>query len=136
MREIKGYNTKARKCILDFLKNNNDTTVSVSDIIKHLSNNNITVNFTTVYRCLNKLTKEQKVIKITDTNSKKAVYQLANHNKPCDQHIHTQCVKCGKLIHLECHFMNELKEHLYNSHGFTLKCEGSILYGICNECSK
>lgn len=130
------YNTKARKYILDFLSIKSDTTVSVADIIEYLKKQAISVNPTTVYRYLNKLSKEQKVIKISAENGQHAAYQLNSEQKSCSEHIHTQCIRCGKLIHLDCHFMNDLKSHLYDDHKFTLKCEGSILYGICEDCGK
>ena len=51
-----------------------------------------------------------------------------------DWHLHLKCVKCGKIIHLECHFMEEISHHIEESHGFTLQCKNSILYGVCKEC--
>ena len=130
------YNTKSRQLILKFLESNCETTVSVLDIINHLSDSGITVNPTTVYRYLNKLTLEKKVIKISGEDGQKSLFQLKQSGKVCDEHIHTQCINCGKLIHLDCDFMEELKKHLKKDHGFHLKCKGSILYGICDECSK
>lgn len=130
------YNTKARKMILEFLENNSETTVCVTEIMDYLTTKGLTVNLTTVYRYLNKLTSEQKVIKLSGEDGQKAVYQLIHHQKTCDEHIHTQCIKCGKLIHLECDFMNELKTHLREGHGFELKCKGSILYGLCEDCAE
>ena len=128
------YNTKARKIILEFLQKNCETTVSALDVINHLSESGIAVNQTTVYRYLNKLTDEKKVIKISGEDGQKSLFQLKHGEKFCDEHIHTQCINCGKLIHLECNFMEELKQHLLEDHGFKLKCKGSILYGLCNEC--
>ena len=130
------YNTKARAEILDFLEKNRETTVCASDILEHLKLKGLAVNTTTVYRYLNKLTAEQKVIKLSDKEGQKAVYQLTKRTKTCDGHIHTQCIKCGKLIHLDCGFMEELKSHLLKDHGFNLKCDGSIIYGICSECEE
>lgn len=134
MTENRSYNTKSRKYILEFLKNNRDTTVSVSDILEYLSGKGISVNFTTVYRYLSKLTLERKVIKITDESGQRAVYQFTGHKTDCDEHIHIQCTECGKLEHIECDFMEHIKNHLYEGHGFTIKCDGSILYGICADC--
>ena len=130
------YNTKARKMIFEFLQSNSETTVSALDIINHLSESGITVNQTTVYRYLNKLTNEKKVIKISGEEGQKSLFQLKQSEKFCDEHIHTQCISCGKLIHLDCDFMDELKHHLLEGHGFKLKCKGSILYGLCSECSE
>lgn len=134
MTENRNYNTKSRKYILEFLKQNCDITVAVSDILDYLSGKGISVNFTTVYRYLNKLTRERKVIKITDESGHRAVYQLTGHKMDCDEHIHIQCTECGKLEHIECDFMEHIKTHLHEGHGFTIKCDGSILYGVCNDC--
>lgn len=128
------YNTKARKYILGYLENSTDTTVCAADILEFLNKNEISVNLTTVYRYLNKLTAEHKVIKITESKNGRSVYQLVKHKKSCDDHLHIKCTKCGKLIHLDCGFIEEFKEHIFKDHGFTLKCSGSILYGICDEC--
>jgi len=134
--EKQSYNTKSRKYILTFLEQNSDTAVSVGDITEFLGKNNISVNFTTVYRYLNKLVSEQKLNKFLDKSGQKAVYQLNRKEKACHNHIHIQCTECGRLMHLDCEFMDDLECHLEKNHGFNLKCEGSILYGICNECKK
>lgn len=130
------YNTKARKYILEFLNQNETTTVSVNDILEYLKENGIIVNFTTVYRYLNKLTVENKVIKFTGKDGSQAVYKIAETEKTCHNHLHVQCTECGRLIHLDCEFMEELKEHLSKDHGFFLECSGSVLFGICNNCQK
>lgn len=132
--EVRSYTTKSKKYILEFLQKNIHTTVSAADILDYLAANGVEVNFTTVYRNLNRLLKEKKVIKLTDEKGEKAMYQLAEGCKGCHDHIHIQCVKCGKLLHLDCDFMTDIKHHLEASHGFVLKCDRSVLYGICENC--
>ena len=39
-----------------------------------------------------------------------------------------------KVVHLDCNFMDELKEHLFRDHGFRLQCSGDMLHGICKDC--
>ncbi len=39
------------------------------------------------------------------------------------------------IYHLDCHFMDEVRAHLMAEHGFTLQCEGSVLYGLCRSCA-
>lgn len=131
-----GYNTKSRRLILEYLESKKDTTVSVGDIIDYLAFSGESVNPTTVYRYLNKLTAEKKVLKFSEDDGSKAVYQIAGHKHDCDGHIHIQCTECGKLLHLDCDFMDDFKEHLLNEHNFSLKCEKSLIYGICKECRK
>ena len=47
-----GYTTTSRTKILEFLKNNCDRTVKVSDIQKYLINTGHEVNITTIYNIL------------------------------------------------------------------------------------
>lgn len=133
--KVKSYNTKARKYILDFLEKNTDVTVSATDIYGYVTSKDESINRATVYRYLNKLEEEKRVIKFSEAPSKKAVYQIVK-NHGCEGHLHIKCVKCGKLLHLDCGFMDELMEHLSQKHEFSLECSGSILYGICKECNQ
>ena len=94
----------------------------------------VKVNTTTVYRYLDKLCAEHVVIKYPDLNSDKAVFQFAGEEKKCTDHLHLKCIRCGKVVHLDCDFMDELKEHLFRDHGFRLQCSGDMLHGICKDC--
>lgn len=135
MSEKQIYSTKTSRYILEFLQNNHNTAVTASDVMLYLESLNLSVNLTTVYRQLNRLAEQQKAVKLKGKHGK-TVFQLAKKEKSCEDHIHVQCTKCGKLIHLDCHFMTELETHLESHHGFNLKCEGSILYGLCKNCAE
>ena len=89
---------------------------------------------TTVYRYLDKLCAEHVVIKYPDLNSDKAMFQFAGEEKKCTDHLHLKYIRCGKVVHLDCNFMDELKEHLFRDHGFRLQCSGDMLHGICKDC--
>ena len=134
MSERKPYTTKTRQAILEYIRQNHTTALSVSDIEIFLKKEGIRANTTTVYRCLDKLCAEHTVIKYPDLNSDKAIYQFSGEKKECTGHLHLKCTVCGKIIHLDCSFMDELKEHLYTEHGFRLQCNGDMLHGICHDC--
>ena len=125
---------KVNKNVLEYLKKQRAVTVSVADIEKYLKTEGIKVNTTTVYRYLDKLCAEHIVIKYPDLNSDKAVFQFAGEEKKCTEHLHLKCIRCGKVVHLDCDFMAEFKEHLYKDHGFRLHCSGDMLHGICQDC--
>ena len=129
-----GYNTRTRQLILDYLINNCQHAVSASNILEHLEAQGASPNPTTVYRYLDKLAKDGTVIKYVAEKGCQAAYQYVEPGRGCEQHLHLKCVKCGKIIHLECHFMEEISHHIEESHGFTLQCKNSILYGVCKEC--
>ncbi len=129
-----GYATANRKKILDFLKENHNRTLTVADIDAYLKSCNSEVNITTIYRYLDKLEKEGTVMKYVAEKGSQATYQYVEHGHNCEDHLHLQCVKCGQVIHLECHFMHEILEHVEKEHGFMMQCKNSIIYGMCNTC--
>ena len=129
-----GYATANRKKILEFLKENQNRTVTVSDIDSYLKECDREVNLTTIYRYLDKLEKEGTILKYVAEKGSQAAYQYVESEHHCDEHLHLQCVKCGQVIHLECHFMNEILEHMEKEHGFVMQCKNSIVYGTCKEC--
>ena len=105
-----GYNTKTRQLILDYLINNRQHAVSASNILAHLEEQGAAPNPTTVYRYLDKLAGEQRVMKYVADKGEKAVFQYVDEGRHC-------------------------REHLLAEHGFTLQCEGSVLYGLCRSCA-
>lgn len=130
------YVTVSRKKILEFLKNSSDRTVTAADVDFYLKENNSEVNITTVYRYLDKLAKDGTVIKYVAEKGSQAAYQYVEPGRHCEEHLHLKCVKCGKIIHLECDFMEEIAHHILEGHDFTLQCKNSILYGVCRECKE
>lgn len=130
------YATASRKKILGFLEENRDRTVTAADIDAYLKEQNSEVNMTTIYRYLDKLTKDGKIIKYVAEKGSQAAYQYVEQGHHCDEHLHLKCVCCGRIIHLECDFMHEISEHIQKDHGFELQCRNSILYGVCKDCRK
>ena len=92
--------------------------------------------FRSVYRYLDKLAGERRVMKYVAGKGERAVYQYADEAHHCHEHIHLKCTRCGEIFHMDCHFMDEVRQHLQAEHGFTLQCEGSILYGVCRRCAQ
>lgn len=130
-----GYNTKTRQLILDYLMTNSQQAVSAANILEHLEAEGASPNPTTVYRYLDRLTGEQRVMKYVAGKGEKAVFQYVDAARHCREHIHLKCVSCGCIYHLDCDFMAEMRRHLADEHGFTLQCEGSVLYGLCRRCA-
>ena len=99
------YQTKSRQMILDYLIRNKDRAVHVSDIIRHMDQEECSVNKTTVYRYLDKLVAEKTLMKYVADKGEKAGYQYVEQPSRCQKHLHLQCSECGKVIHLDCDFM-------------------------------
>ncbi len=130
----KGYKTKNRQYIIETLSNNIHTTLSADDIFDKLIENNHSMNITTIYRNLEKLSTKNILLKFPSADGNKTFYQLKRHDFNHEEHLHLQCTNCGKVIHLDCDFMQSFVEHVKKDHSFDLTCGNSILFGLCENC--
>ena len=130
----KKYRTKSRDAIMSYLEMHREHSFSVYGVHEYMQEKGISVNLTTIYRNLDKLTEDGEIMKYKTAEDECCRYQCAKPHARCHEHIHMQCRECGKILHMECHFMEELVNHLYEHHGFTLECSGSVLMGLCEEC--
>ncbi len=129
-----GYKTENRRRILEYLIEHSNTTVSVKEIYDHLENNGCSVNLTTIYRFLNKLESEERIIPYHSEKGEKTTYQYVADEHHCAEHLHLKCIKCGKILHLDCQFMSDISNHIAKHHDFSIQCKNSIIYGECKEC--
>lgn len=132
----KEYVTKSRASILDFLIESKDKAVSAKDISDYLSQVNIEVDLSTIYRYLDKLISDEQIKKYVGLDNKTAVYQYIGDSPDCRTHFHLQCLSCGKTVHLGCEYMNDVSKHILDNHGFVISYESTTLYGYCIECQK
>ncbi len=129
------YSTVSHTMIMKYLMDNREKVVTVNDIDNYLKEQGVTVNITTIYRFLNKLSDGGEVMKYVASKGEMSTFQYVNEEEhQCREHLHLNCTKCGKVIHLECGFMKEISQHIGAHHGFVLQCETSVLYGICKAC--
>ena len=125
------YNTKQRDEIVEFFSRHRGKCFSAKDIIR---SGEIKSGEATVYRTLSKLAENGVLKRFTDGASG-ACYQLAE-SSDCDKHFHLKCEKCGKLIHVDCGFMAEIKQHIEASHDFYVDLGKTVFYGLCGNCFK
>ena len=92
-----GYNTRTRQLILDYLINNRQHAVSASNILEHLEAQGASPNPTTVYRYLDKLAGEQRIMKYVADKGERAVFQYVDEGRHCREHLHLKCVQCGRI---------------------------------------
>ena len=131
-----GYKTKNKEYIIEALSNNLDKTLSAEEILDFIKTKGISINITTIYRNLEKLTNKNIILKFPSSDNSKNFYQIKKHNYKHKEHLHLQCTNCGKIIHLDCDFMQEFVDHLKEDHSFDLTCASSILFGLCEDCKK
>lgn len=130
----KAYKTKQRELILNYLIENKNHHVIAEDIAEHLKNQGNSVGKSTVYRYLDKLVNDGTVKKYYIEEGKSACYQYSENND-CNHHYHFKCTECGHLFHVECSQLDEMTEHLYQHHRFTIDLCKTVIYGKCETCS-
>ncbi len=131
------YSTASHIKILEFLKANGDRVVKEGDIDAFLKSEGVEVNPSTIYRYLNHLSEDGQIIKYAARKGEMSSFQyIGDEDNECKEHLHLHCIKCDRIIHLDCGFMEEVSGHIMSHHGFLLQCESSVLYGICKECQR
>ena len=132
----KTYKTEGRKKIMDIMRQSGGVPLSVPQIEGKLQEGGSPLNKTTIYRYLDKLEDSGDVVKYAGDEGRKALFQLVDRKRRCDQHLHLKCVECGALLHLDGPTMSTLAEQVYTEHGFMIQCRNSVIYGLCQECLK
>ena len=132
------YKTKQMTELLTFLKSVKGSHVTVSDISDYFKKQEIAVGTTTIYRQLEKMVKEGIVAKYIVDGISSACFEYigskdAESNSVC---YHCKCEKCGKLIHLQCSEVEELRKHMIEHHSFEMDSLRTVFYGLCSECRK
>lgn len=122
------YNTKQRDEIVDFFNKNRGRCYTAKELIK---SGEISSGEATVYRTLGRLAKQGLLKKFTDGEA--ACYRL-NESEECSSHFHLKCLRCGRLIHMDCEFMADMKRHIEESHRFYIDVGKTVFYGLCGNC--
>lgn len=121
------YHTKQKDMILDIIKRENGK-FCISDIYKKTSN----VGMTTVYRYINRLVSNGKLRREVDNDNHVYYYYLSDCE--CKGHFYLKCDECGKMIHIDCLFIDELYSHILLEHKFLTNRKNLVISGICKEC--
>lgn len=136
MTRDKGYSTRKREKILQYLTDNRDMAVTIQDIQSYLETAELDVNISTIYRYLDKLEDQGLVLKTSNGNRGQAVFQYIGGRNECHRHLHMKCQVCGMIFHLDCSFMKDITSHIMEEHGFYINCKDSYLAGTCSRCMK
>lgn len=126
---MSGYNTKQRDEILGFFNRHSGGCFTAKDIIR---SGEVSVGEATVYRTLSRLAGQGVLKRFTD-GEEGASYKLGGEE--CSCHFHLKCESCGRVIHMDCGFMADMKRHIESSHGFIVDIGKTVIYGLCADCS-
>ncbi|MBR6242518.1 MAG: transcriptional repressor [Ruminococcus sp.] len=135
MKRDSGYNTRQKEKLISFLVNNKEKHTNVQEISAYLLAEGTPVGTATIYRQLDKLVENGVVRKYSFDGKTGACYQYIDDSRECREHFHLKCLKCGKLIHLNCDHLSGLREHILEHHGFMVDPSQTVFYGVCSDCS-
>lgn len=130
------YNTVQRQAIIDCLSDAGGH-MTAAAVHAALAKAGRKVSSATVYRQLEKLVDEGIAVKSQPIGEKSACFELFDRSACAPDHCyHMKCLSCGKLIHLNCNEIDELREHMLANHGFHLDMASTVLFGTCESCAK
>lgn len=128
------YMTNQKKELLAFLQQYADRHFTVEQIVEGMGGEK--AGKSTVYRQIAKLAEEGTVRRFEAPDSKSFVYQFAGETGGCDCHFHLKCLKCGRLIHMECAQLTAVQQHIAAEHNFLIGSHRAVLYGECIDCRR
>lgn len=128
----KEYRTRCRESIMGYLQTHPDHRFSAAQLHKALQMEGCRFNLTTIYRNLERLTEQRTLLRFR--NGREDVFQYSGQEHRCQEHLHIQCGKCGRMVHLEGPAMQQFSAAVAQECGFSLACGESILYGLCQDC--
>ena len=135
--------------MLEYLKSVKGQHVTAAEVYEHLAglkecggeetstrNGGRKIGQATVYRQLERLVEEGFADKYIIDQNTPACFEYIDHEE-CGESlcVHGKCLKCGKLFHLHCDELRELREHLEEHHGFIPDFRHTVIYGLCEECA-
>ena len=127
------YRTEQKKLLLEFLKANSGNSYTIEEIIEGLGDNSI--GKSTVYRLMMRLVEEKVVKRSAGERGRQFVYRIIADDH-CKYHLHLQCTKCGKILHLDEKTSDTLLDCVNASQGFSVSEEDTVLLGKCALCKK
>lgn len=84
----------------------------------------------TVYRNLNRLTKEGRIRRLAIPDGADRFDHL------CHEHYHVRCEKCGRVFDVDMELVSDLEKRIRETHGFEFTGYDIIFRGICPDCRK
>ena len=130
------YKTKQREKILAYLKAAPGVHITAGDICEYYKERGTSIGQATVYRQLESLEDEGVINKYIIDGNSPACFEFvgAESHGGVESCFHCKCEKCGKLIHLHCDEVNEMRSHLLEEHRFKIDPMRTVFYGLCEQC--
>ena len=103
---------------------------TADQIFERVSQEHPSISRSTVYRNLNFLASDGKILKIRVPD---AADFYESKNMP---HYHVRCIKCQRLFDVDLDFMTGLENQIKDKHGFDIIDHELTFSGICPDCKR
>ena len=121
-------NTKQKDIILDILEHNR-IHPTMQEIYCLAKEKYPTIGQATIYRNVNKLVDEEKVLRLPETKDEGYHYDIN-----MTPHNHLICNSCGRIIDLYDNDYNDIIKKIEESNSVKITKSLLILEGICSKC--
>ena len=130
------YRTRQQDELLEYLRETPGMHHTAAQIRDHFASREQSIGTATIYRQLERFVADGTVRKYLLGAGDSACYEYVPQSESCALHFHCKCEKCGRLIHLNCDELRQVREHLLERHGFSWNSGKTVFYGICDQCRK
>jgi Fur family ferric uptake transcriptional regulator len=128
------YNTRPRNAIIEYLRENADTRFTARDILKALNARGEDLDRSTVYRNIERLCNEGKLVRYRENDINATCYQYSEEHGSCHEHTHAQCSDCGKIFHLDNEILDEAAKKMKEDYGIEIDYGKTVIMCKCDEC--
>jgi Fur family ferric uptake transcriptional regulator len=128
------YKTKPRNAIIEYMQEKADTRFTARDILNAVNAAGCNLDRSTVYRNLERLSLEGKLVKYKETDINAACYQYSGEHGSCHEHMHAQCMECGRIFHLENDVIKSAAKKIKEEYGLEVDYGKTVINGICDDC--
>ena len=124
---MKNERTRSQKIILNWL-NKLQRSISAQELHQELRQKNYKIGLATIYRSLEAL-KMEGIVQVRTLATGESLYSCISQDKH-----HLTCLNCGQSIPIyQCPVQN-LENHLEESHDFKVYYHTLEFFGLCQKC--
>ena len=127
------YSTKQYQAVLRALEADPNAAVTAAELSEILRRSGCPVGLATIYRQLEKLESAGCIHKIPTEDG--ALYQYCPHHDEAHDCFLLRCEECSRIVHLDCHHLEDLCLHLETTHHFRIDPRRTVLTGRCDRCA-
>lgn len=132
------YKTRQHDELLEYLRTKPGKHITVNEVCDHFRSRGAAIGTATVYRQLEKMVDAGLVTKYNIDAGSPACFEYLGDDCHREESVcyHCKCEKCGRLVHMHCHELPELEQHILAHHGFAIDPLRTVFYGVCRECKE